>query len=222
MSLEIITAPVDTLLTTVEAVRCELNVSDTDVDDQIEGFIQQASDMITRECDRTFAQTEVKEGLGTVGNPELFLSLTPLGAITLVEHKGTAVTDYTISDNEIGLLFRETGWFTSEMGWAASMNGHPSGYKKEDWFFTYTGGYILPNWDNLGAWSGGDRTLPHDLERACIEISKTIYNQALSTPGIDGNIKRYRIGEVDISWDREGGLVSNNAQNIINFYKRSF
>ncbi len=216
MGITVVVPAADHLLTTIEVVKAELSLSDSSEDLLIESYIEQASDLIKSVTGRTFAREQIKETIGAVGLPEILLSLTPIITVDEIKHDGTVVpaADYSILDDKVGILFKLSGWTSTEIAWNTFAKEHPSPYLKPDWEFTYTAGYILPNWSTVLA----PRTLPHDLERACIEIVKTFR----SGKTLDTSVTRYKTGDTDISFDKKMGFFSTSVQSVLNYYKRAF
>ena len=207
---------IDHLLTTVEMVTSELGLSDSAEDLLIESYIEQSSDLIKSVTGRTFAREQVKETIGATGLPEILLSLTPIITVDEIKHEGTVVpaANYSVLDDKAGILFKEAGWTDTSLAWNTFAKEHPSPYLKPDWEFTYTAGYILPNWSTVLA----PRTLPHDLERACIEMVKTFR----SGKEIPSSVTRYKTGDTDVTFDKKMGFFSTSVQSVLNYYRRAF
>lgn len=214
MSLVVVTPADDYLLTTVLAVKVELDISDEDNDNLIESFIEQASDQISTFTGRVFAKEQVKETIGATGLPEILLNRTPIVTVDEIKYDGTEVTDYSISSYKAGILYRETGWSDTSISWNTFEKEHPSPYLKPSWEFTYTAGYVLPNQSTVSA----PRDLPHDLERACIDMVKTLYR----SKSLDSSIKRYKVGDTDISFERSGGLITPTVSSVLSYYRRAY
>ena len=147
--LTIITPATVTALTDVQSVQAELGLSGTAEAGYLRGQIAQASAAISSWCGRAFAQETVRE----VWRPEgtlasLSLARFPVTTIASVVEDGTtlASADYEV-DPESGLIFRLSA--DERTTWRARKIT-----------VQYTGGYILPD--------AANRTLPHDVQRACI------------------------------------------------------
>lgn len=209
MGITIVTPATDHLLTTVERIKVELGLSSGDDDLLIESYIEQMSAQIASFTGRTFAKEQVKETMGASGVPEILLSLTPIVSVEGITFDGVAVTDFSILNDKAGILFREVGWTDTSIPWN-TFDSHPSPYKRPDWEFTYTGGYVLPNWQTVL----DPRTLPFDLERACIDMIKILYKGK----SLDSSVKRYRVGDTDVSFDKEAGLFTPTIRSVLSFY----
>lgn len=212
MAISITTPAVDTQLTTIESVKSELGIVGSDEHPLLTDYIRQASDMIARFCSRTFAEERVVETVGATGLPEILLTRTPVKTVNSVSFDGgVAITDYTVEDPDAGILFRETLWTSTVIGFGGVIP-HPSSYKRPLWSFDYTGGWYLPNWATVA-----NRDLPYDLERACLDLVTNLYRQK----GVDPAMSRYRIGDTDITWARKGGLLTDRIESVLQFYRRA-
>lgn len=218
----VLTPARDKLLTTVRAVKANLDLSqDTaDPDELLLNTIREVSDWISNYCNRAFQLEEVEELVAGDNLPDMLLSRTPLVEVTEVALLGLTatdavqlITDYDIFDREAGIIQRRLGFTTTNLS-NNTISFAPSNYAQKRWRITYSGGYELPNWRD------GDRNLPYDLERAAIEIVKTFYlNRKFDT-----SITSYKIGDTSVSWRAGAGELSGipeRAQNILNYYRRA-
>ena len=220
MSITVVDAAPDELLTTIEAIKRNLGITDPDEDEQIEDMIRQNSDFIKSYTSRIFARQNVTETFIGKGLPNVQLSITPIISISSLLLKTAVVTDFTIDDAEAGIIQIKTGFTSTELGWN-TIDRAVSPYGIKDWSCTYIGGYTLPSWQTTGI----PRSLPYDLERACIEMTKTTYHNA----SLDGSIKTYKVGDTTVSWNRSSSSSSANdagiptvAANILDYYRRAF
>ena len=92
---------------------------------------------------------------------------------------------YKIDDAGAGILFKETGWQSTVLMQTAFEAFIPPRPGEPDWAVDYVAGYIMPGF------STGVRDLPFDLERACIEIVKTLWHRRKDDP----LVKSQRIGD---------------------------
>lgn len=220
MSIEVIDAAPDDLLTTVAYVKANLDISGSTYDTLIEQMIREASAWACKFTGRTFALEEVREKLPGKGLPELILSRTPIVSITSVKFDTSVITDYSIKDKDVGTLFRRSGWTNTNLPWN-TIQPHPSSYDEDRWVIEYWGGYVLPNWGS----SEGTRNFPYDLQRAVTEMVKaTFLNRKM-----DGSLRSYKIGDTSVTWDRGAagdssmqGAIPNSALNVLQFYRRAF
>jgi hypothetical protein len=153
MALTIIEPAVETKLTTVAAVKAELQVSTGADDAYLTTLIDQASDAIRAWCKRAFAVETVREIIrpAAPGRP-LMLSRWPVIEIISSTVNGTVedVVNFEAEDSGQLLWLDSSGYRTS---W-------PSGRIVVE----YRAGYVLPGRPG--------RTLPNDIERAAISLVK--------------------------------------------------
>jgi len=187
--LEVIAPAANKQLTTLETVKSELGISDTGQDAFLNSLIDRASDAIVSFCGRPFAKESYRETLAGYGTNRLILSRTPVIDVFSITADSEIITDYLLEDPEAGILFRKRGWqWAPTLGWNISF--HPIG-SSENLNFTveYTAGYVLPG-------DEGTRTLPHDIEQACIDTVKALYSAGERDPAITGE----RIGDYQVSY----------------------
>lgn len=213
MTVTVISASTESQLTTLERVRRELSIASTAVDDDkhLHDLINEASDYITHYCDRTFARATVEETLGSIGGTRLMLSRTPVTSVAYVEYDGSSVasSEYEIEDADAGFLRREDGWeYTGK--WRTWIEGFPTGEYRNDLKVRYTAGYNMPG-------STG-RTLPYDLENACVSLIASWY----LSQGENPTVQTERTGDASQtkfqSLDREGAPAS--VVRVLERYKR--
>lgn len=156
-------------LTTLQAALDELDlVSDGGAcDARLERYISSASDFIARECRRTFFRADaIVETLPAFGSAYILVSRTPILSVSAITYRGSALTDYSVRDAEAGMVYRAAGWPWSasrlpSITWPAVPGSEAAVVQ-----VTYSGGYVTPaQVDTFGA-----RTLPYDLEDACLAL----------------------------------------------------
>lgn len=147
--LTIVTPASATALTDVQSVQAELGLEGTTEAGYLRGQIASASAAISSWCGRVFAQETVRE----VFRPEgclssLTLARCPVTNIASVVEDGTtlASTDYEL-DAASGILWRLS-------------SDERAPWRARKITVQYTAGFLLPEQPN--------RTLPHDVQRACI------------------------------------------------------
>jgi hypothetical protein len=169
-------------LTTVETLAYELDIetpaSRSAAEADLERRIGVASTAIEGYCGRHFAEATVTEAVPGHGTQYLTVSRTPVTEITSISYDGEAVDaeDYDATEKEkaAGLIRSLAGdWYDTAL-LAASPSPLPlGGTEQPDYTVEYVGGYVLPK----DATEDSPRTLPHDLEEACIQTCVALYRQ---------------------------------------------
>lgn len=154
-------------LTTLSALKAELGITDTTQDALLEQLIDQASAMIETYCNRCFAKQRYRETIPGYGSAYLILTMRPVISIESIKENGTLISDYSLDSPGSGLVHRRKGWgwdpsIAWNITWHVIANSEVADYEVE-----YTAGYVLPGDVN--------RTLPADIEKACIDIVKNWY-----------------------------------------------
>jgi hypothetical protein len=185
-------------LTTLAAVKSELNLVTTAEDAKLSTWISQASNACASYCDRVFGQETVTETFRqkfsyplrssqqTRGLETMLLTRTPVSAIVSITQDGTLLTqdvDYQLDPAE-GILYRLDSTTDTLMSWyfgKLTVN--------------YTGGYALVG------------SLPHNIERAC--ISTVVSFRAAS--GRDSTVKQESIPGVLETQYWVGGIGDNGT-----------
>lgn len=234
MSIEVVEAAPDNMLTTVTVAKASLGISDTNSDELIESMIRAASDFAERYCGRQFARQKIREGLPGKGVPDLLLSLTPIVTIESVMFDDATVPEssWSLADKDAGIIQSNLGNFHGTyFGDLNAIDRFPSSFTQERYFITYTGGYVLPNWPSDPY---GNRTLPYDLERAILETTKKLFKDDKSGLSWDGVMASYKIGDTSVSWGNKStaqnqaldGNVSAffppSALAVLNYYRRAY
>lgn len=146
MSLRVTAAAADHMLCTRADVKTRLGISGSTYDAIIDGAIVAVSSAIEKECGRIFARQTYSETLRGLGRVNLVLAQYPIDAdSTTATVDDTAVTDYSVTEHEIGILWRDSGWDIS-----SPKSGQDS---ESNVVIAYKAGYVLPNW--ISEWTAG-------------------------------------------------------------------
>jgi len=165
MTLTIIEPAAETKLTTLEMVKSEIRLSGTAEDDFLKVLIDQATDTIQTWCRRVFSRETLSEKLyPTVPARSLVLSRWPVISVASVTVNGTAVDLETVEQDAGGYLYQ------------LDANGLRSTWPSGLIAVEYVAGYLLPGEEG--------RTLPHDIERAMINLIKAIWYARTRDPMI--------------------------------------
>ena len=156
----IVTTPAASFdLTTLETVRSELGVTDHAGDENLSRWIRHASDVISKYCNRVFAQETIEETFRlATRNGDLLLSRYPVQSIASVQENDEtlAAADYEFA-SATGLLTR-------------LRDDTPTCWPPGKIVVTYTAGYILLT------------DLPFGIERACIVLVNQYRQSATRDP----------------------------------------
>lgn len=214
MAITVSAASTDTNLTQVATVKTELGTTGSSDDAFFAQLISEASDFIDSHTGRTLARQTYVETMGSNGGLKLMTSHTPLVSISSITDDGTSVssTKYEIDSAEAGFIWKEDGWRSTQLSvhYIESFRLHEG---KRDWSVTYAAGYVMPGEGESTA-STASRTLPYDLERACIDIVKTSYLRRYE----DSRIKHQSVDETfEILTDE---ALSPSALRLLERYRR--
>ena len=170
MAITVITPAASKDLTVLATVQAELEITGAADDGFINTLIQQASAAIVAYCGREFAAEEVDETVKAYGTATLMLSRTPVTTLTSVtlddgvSSLTVPASDYMLEDAENGFIRSLTGGWKWTAAQGAGIIARPvAGSEFQAYRIRYTGGYTLLT------------TLPHDVERACIDLVKVKY-----------------------------------------------
>lgn len=165
-------------LTTVSRVAVQLGVTnETDVF-LLSSFINEATAMIERYCGRKFKQETITTKFAGNGERYIFLDRLPVNSITSITHDGQTVpsSDYEISNAETGEIFNRYGWIETVAKSSTVSRPDVTFSEEKLYSISYSGGYILPG--------NASRSLPYDLERACVELVKSMFSQRKNDPSV--------------------------------------
>ncbi len=183
-------------LTDAATVQARLRLADGVDTTLIEQLINEASAAIETFCGRELTyNAAVSEQVAPMGGPKLLVSRTPLlsiASITLLFGDSSVVVDpadYAIDDGDIGTIYRRFGW-----PWSAQLQeglnfdrDQQPGTERRTCTVVYAGGYVTEeqSTDML------PRSLPYDLERACVITAIAYYRGG----GRDPTIKQETVGK---------------------------
>jgi len=184
-------------LTTLQAVKEELQIDNAESDELLERLIDEASAYIVRYCRRPFALETYRETVAGYGGLYLVLSMRPIVDVISVKEDGNAIDDYEIESPDAGILYRRSGWsWSPALEWLITWHPSPNEYVKR-YEVTYKAGYVLPPDPN--------RTLPEDIERACIDIVRTWFNDAKRIDAIQSE----SLGDYSVTYARTATTESD-------------
>lgn len=213
MPITVTTTAIHPELTSLIRVKDELDINGSTDDTVLVYAIREASDLIKSYCGREFARETVTETFVGNGMVDVTLTRTPVISISAMSYAGTTVssTSYEIQSPNAGILRRKDDvWTNSEYTrWNVEPYRVPLG-GKNDWSVTYVSGYITPGSTE------GQRTLPFDVERACVDIVKSFYLRREDDP----NVKHQRTGDAsETRFDTVHGIPLG-AEDILKRWRR--
>lgn len=197
----------DNALTTLEAVKSELNITDTTQDSKLERKVNEYSAMVESLLNRSFKKTAYTEKYAGKGRQLLVLKNYPIVSVETITLNGVTLDDWEIDDGlkSSGMILRETGW-TAE-SYLVGLVGEPNAPKRNI-EVQYTAGYVLPKDDA----TGNPRTLPYDIENVIIEFIAEDWNQQGSK-----GLKTFEVSDVKWEWITE---MNPKVAEILKRYKR--
>lgn len=154
--LTVITPADNTRLTTIDAVRTRIGISETVDDEVIEALIDEASAAAVSSCRRVFAQETVRQLVFPCRAPQILIERTPATDLTVTEDGSVLVagTDYHHDTDKAALI--------------RLFDGRPTCWTAATVQLDYKGGYVLPGEDN--------RTLPAEIEGAVLLMIGACYS----------------------------------------------
>lgn len=203
-------------LTTYATVKAELGLPDDTKQSIVERLINAASDAIERYCMRKFQQATVTDTLRPSGTQRLVLLQTPVISITSISDDGSTVDSgsYTLENANAGIVYSDTAWASND-SWTpdATAPERVNGTGKRSLSVVYVGGYVLPN-------DVGTRTLPYDLEQACIDTVVSLYRRRGERLGI----KAESVGDASVTYrdPSAGGILPDEVLPVLDGYRRLF
>jgi hypothetical protein len=205
-------------LTTVAAVCAELSLevpaSGSAEEADLERRIAAASDAIARYCSRVFGQAERTERMEGFGGDVLFLRHAPVTEVSAITLDGEEVSLDEVEsppaegDAEAGLARRLDGCWESTCG-------------RRSYSVTYTAGWVLPK----DATNDNQRTLPYDVEHACILTVVADYlakgrDQAIVSESVLSASVTYAGSQTNSAIGRgAGGIIPDNAAALLSHYR---
>lgn len=207
-------------LTTLATVKDELGISGAGDDTFLERAINVASDRIVKFCDREFHyEASIEETSAGYGSPLLLVKKTPLLSIASVEYNDTAYdsAEYFIEDEGMGSIRRDGGVWTWTGLYRNWIVPHPvPGNERKRFTITYEGGYVTPQ-QKLDT-PTLTRTLPDDLEDACVQLVAYRYR----AKGRDPTIKSEKLLSASVSYhDNSKTSMPDSVQDILEPYSEA-
>jgi hypothetical protein len=170
-------------LTTLDAVKAELEITDSSSDSILQRYIHVVSDRFVAACNRNFHYVEdheeqLSDAASAYLSPSDFDNIQSVSKIT---YDGTEVpaAHYTLQDN--GLIVHESGsWEDTRYLIEGPLPYISPQQARPLYVVTYTAGYVTPKQEDDDP--SLTRNLPYDLEEAIIkEVAKLYFQQGRDT-----------------------------------------
>lgn len=199
--IEIITPASSARLTSLAAVKADLSITGTASDDALLDLIDQYSGAIARWTGMTFGAETVRETHAIsrlCDRRSILLERWPVASITSVTVAGSPLApDAYLADLPKGeLLFR---------GASSRFDLWPVG----ETIIVYSSGFILPG--------AAGRTLPHEVERACIVMVRSAWRSV----GRDPSVRSREVADIAVTtyFAAHGDALSLEAQALLLPYR---
>lgn len=183
---------------------------DYSMDNLLERYINAASQMVSKYCNRLFIKDTYSEFYKGNGRQKLILRQYPVNQITSIKVDSaafTAGTDYVTSDQSYldqGIVFRNLGW--TWYGYLTGLVGEPTA-PVDNIEVVYSAGYTL----SLEA----SKTLPWDLEDAVINIVANLHSQQQ-----DRSVGLNRLTEGKLTFIYDNSPLIQRYAYVLDAYKR--
>lgn len=205
----------DSDLTLPATVATELAGGVLSSDPRLPRLISVASEAIARHLDRQLHYVAaITEKVKGYGRPRLLLNVTPIVSIASVTlDDGSVVTDYVREDDVAGILYRRAGWPNTGLsrGGLPPGNDPAPGTQEPSITVVYAGGWVTPA-------QAGTRTLPYDIEEACIQTVVGLYRGN----GRDQDVASEGLGDYSVSYREPsvGGVLPEKVLPLLARYVR--
>lgn len=197
----------DSDLTLSATVATELAGGVLASDARLPRLIAVASEAISRHLNRRLHYSAaITELVAAFSRPRLLLNVTPIVAITSVTlGDGSVVTDFTRENDEAGFLYRRSGWPSTGLsrGGLPPQNDIAPGTHESSTTVVYGGGWVTPAQAAGVGWVGPARSLPYDIEEACIQTVIGLYRGN----GKDPSIATEGLGDYSVSYRGANAIV---------------
>jgi len=202
-------------LTTIAACEEALGIVAGSENTYLTRLIESASARIKSYCGRTFyREDDIVESVSGYGTTKLLVSRTPILDITSITYDGSTVNsaDYKTLVAESGIIYNPAGWYWSTSQVQNIARDPFPGAEDPLFEVTYDGGWVTPNQVDLTSFV--TRTLPFDIEQACIELVVLKYRGK----GRDPNVTAERLLTGSQTY-RDGEDLPESIRSVLDSYK---
>jgi hypothetical protein len=191
----------DSDLTLPATLATELGVDPADA--RLPRLIAAASALICRYTNRRQLHygVGISEKVKGTGRLRLVLDVGPVLSVTSVTYlDGTVVpaSEYSIESSGGGLLYKASGWPLTGVsrGGLPPQNDLLAGSEASNITVVYTAGYVTPAQFTSPGWAGPARSLPYDLEEACVQLATSLYRNG----GQAQNVLSESLGDYSVTY----------------------
>ena len=226
-------------LTLTDTAKAEVSIAaaDSTQDALVQEKINAISRAMSRESGRLFHQTVgFVERVPGLGGPRLYVNRRPLISITeiaLLDQAGSVVHTYDPTEYEIeqdraaeeagaqGIIYRQAGWPDTARRWAGFTGKVMAGTEHASIRVTYTGGWITPYQASASSpdvYPGGPlgtRTLPEDLEQACLDSFVSLWKRRGHNQAVQAESNE----QVNVSYESKNGILLRSTIDVCRKYK---
>ena len=206
------------LTTTAEAASA---LSLDAADSRLPRIISSASALILRSLNRTqlhYAPAYVEKLRGYVEQARLVLDLTPVASVASVvmpDGSTLSASDYELEAGTY--LYRASGWpYTGRVRSGLLYDMPYVGTERASIVVTYAGGWVTPAQATSNGWAGPARSLPFDLEDACLQLCAGLFQGR----GRDGAVQSESLGDYSVSYRADAQLITPAVESILALYRR--
>lgn len=202
-------------LTTLAALKAELSLTSSSDDAYLEALIERASERLVSLCGgRAFHYSApIVERVAGYATRFLLISRRPLLAIASITAHSTTLTadSYAIHDAQAGVISRVYGaWGQNALGWGVEREPI-SGSETREYTVTYSGGWVTPT----QATGELPRSLPHDIEAACLALAVQEYRQR----GRDLSVTSKKVLSASVGYAQGGAALPPSVEQVVMRYR---
>jgi hypothetical protein len=141
----------------------------------------------------------------------LVLERPPVASIGSISIDGSAVDSdqYEIEDADAGLIYRRDGWLFTGLLRDGIVGDALPGSEQKLITVTYAGGWVTPN-------QAGTRSLPFDIEEACIITAVSMYRNR----GSNWHVASESLGDASVSYRPAVAALPDAARALLDPYRR--
>jgi hypothetical protein len=173
-------------LTNVTTVEDELGISSGTETARLQRMINIASAMAESYAGRIFYRdTAIEEKVRVGAGPDMFLSRPPINSITSIAFLGSDISsaNYEIHSTNGGIVKHTYGsWGNVQVFYPDVSRTRAAGEERKVYTVTYDGGWYTQPQDDAD--EEITRTLPYDIEGACIAIVSALRRQMGRDPSV--------------------------------------